>query len=269
MTVTAAMGMPAVAQSTEPAPAQHMFSLDPAQLDPTIEPGTDFYEYVTRKWQLANPLTDEHSRYGRFDVLSDSNELRVKEIVLGLAATNPQPGTVAYKVSTIYEQAMDSLRRNNEGAAPIQADLKRIEDTKHEDMKELFYWMHGNYASPFFGAGIQEDLNNSTQYAMYVSGGGLSLGDRDYYLSNDPENVKIRKALEKLIVSQMMNAGYNKKTANRIMKNVMKIETAIAEETWTREESRNLPAMNNIRSMAELSEMYPNINWPEFFVETM
>ncbi|MDE6384298.1 MAG: M13 family metallopeptidase [Paramuribaculum sp.] len=246
-----------------------MFSLDPAQLDPTIEPGTDFYEYVTRKWQLANPLTDEHSRYGRFDVLSDSNELRVKEIVLGLAATNPQPGTVAYKVSTIYEQAMDSLRRNNEGAAPIQADLKRIEDTKHEDMKELFYWMHGNYASPFFGAGIQEDLNNSTQYAMYVSGGGLSLGDRDYYLSSDPENVKIRKALEKLIVSQMMNAGYNKKTANRIMKNVMKIETAIAEETWTREESRNLPAMNNIRSMAELSEMYPNINWPEFFVETM
>ncbi|MDE5800872.1 MAG: M13 family metallopeptidase, partial [Paramuribaculum sp.] len=269
MTVTAAMGMPAVAQSTEPAPAQHMFSLDPAQLDPTIEPGTDFYEYVTHKWQLANPLTDEHSRYGRFDVLSDSNELRVKEIVLGLAATNPQPGTVAYKVSTIYEQAMDSLRRNNEGAAPIQADLKRIENTKHEDMKELFYWMHGNYASPFFGAGIQEDLNNSTQYAMYVSGGGLSLGDRDYYLSNDPENVKIRKALEKLIVSQMMNAGYNKKTANRIMKNVMKIETAIAEETWTREESRNLPAMNNIRSMAELSEMYPNINWPEFFVETM
>ncbi len=269
VTVTAAMGMPAVAQSTEPAPAQHMFSLDPAQLDPTIEPGTDFYEYVTRKWQLANPLTDEHSRYGRFDVLSDSNELRVKEIVLGLAATNPQPGTVAYKVSTIYEQAMDSLRRNNEGAAPIQADLKRIEDTKHEDMKELFYWMHGNYASPFFGAGIQEDLNNSTQYAMYVSGGGLSLGDRDYYLSSDPENVKIRKALEKLIVSQMMNAGYNKKTANRIMKNVMKIETAIAEETWTREESRNLPAMNNIRSMAELSEMYPNINWPEFFVETM
>lgn len=269
MTVTAAMGLPAAAQSSEPAPAQHMYSLDPAQLDPSIEPGTDFYEYVTRKWQLANPLTGEHSRYGRFDVLSDSNELRVKDIVLGLAATNPQPGTVAYKVSTIYEQAMDSLRRNNEGAAPIRADLKRIEDTKHEDMTELFYWMHGNYASPFFGAGIQEDLNNSTQYAMYVSGGGLSLGDRDYYLSNDPENVKIRKALEKLIVSQMMNAGYNKKTANRIMKNVMKIETAIAEETWTREESRNLPAMNNIRTMAELSEMYPNINWPEFFVETM
>lgn len=260
LTVSASMG--AAAQ-------EHLHSLDASQLEPTIAPGTDFYHHVNKRWQDANPLTAEHARYGKFNVLSDTSEVRVKDLVLGLAETNPQPGTVAFKVSTIYNQAMDSVRRNREGAAPIQADLKKIENTPHEGMEDLFLWMHANYSSPFFGAGIQEDLANSTQYAMYVSGGSLGLGDRDYYLQNDKRNKEVREAYQKLIVKQMMNAGYKKKDATRIMKNVMKIETAIADSTWTREESRNIPAMYNPRSFAQLKEMYPNINWDRFFIETM
>ncbi len=248
---------------------EHLHSLDASQLEPSIAPGTDFYRHVNKRWQDANPLTAEHARYGKFNVLSDTSEMRVKNLVLGLAQTNPQPGTVAFKVSTIYNQAMDSVRRNREGAAAIQAGLKKIENTPHEGMEDLFLWMHANYSSPFFGAGIQEDLANSTQYAMYVSGGGLGLGDRDYYLQNDKRNKEVREAYQKLIVKQMMNAGYKKKDANRIMKNVMKIETAIADSTWTREESRNIPAMYNPRSFAQLKEMYPNINWDRFFIETM
>lgn len=248
---------------------EHLKSLDASQIDNSIPAGTDFYGHVNAKWQKANPLTPEHSRYGKFNVLSDSSQQRVKNIVLNLGATNPEPGTVAFKVSTIYNQAMDSVRRNREGAAPIQADLKKIENTPHEGMEDLFLWMHKNYASPFFGAGPQEDLANSSVYAMYVSGGGMGLGDRDYYLKTDKRNTEVRKAYQKLIVDQMMNAGYKKKDAQRIMKNVMKIETALADSAWTREESRNIPAMYNPRSLAQLKEMYPNINWDRFFVETM
>ena len=248
---------------------EHLKSLEASQIDNSIPAGTDFYGHVNAKWQKANPLTPEHSRYGKFNVLSDSSQQRVKNIVLNLGATNPEPGTVAFKVSTIYNQAMDSVRRNREGAAPIQADLKKIENTPHEGMEDLFLWMHKNYASPFFGAGPQEDLANSSVYAMYVSGGGMGLGDRDYYLKTDKRNTEVRKAYQKLIVDQMMNAGYKKKDAQRIMKNVMKIETALADSAWTREESRNIPAMYNPRSLAQLKEMYPNINWDRFFVETM
>lgn len=248
---------------------EHLKSLDPQQIDNTIPAGTDFYRHVNAKWQKANPLTPEHARYGKFNVLSDSSEQRVKNIVLNLGATNPKPGTVAFKVSTIYNQAMDSVRRNAEGAAPIQADLKKIENTPHEGMEDLFLWMHANYASPFFSAGPQEDLANSNVYAMYVGGGGLGLGDRDYYLQNDKRNKEVREAYQKLIVKQMMNAGLKKKDAQRIMKNVMKIETAIADSTWTREQSRNIPAMYNPRTFAQLKEMYPAINWDRFFIETM
>lgn len=251
------------------AQAEHLKSLNPAYIDHSTPAGTDFFKHVNKGWQEANPLTPEHSRYGQFNILSDSSEVRVKNIVLNLSSTNPEPGTVAFKVSTIYNQAMDSDRRNAEGAKPILADLKKIESTPHEGMEDLFLWMHGNYASPFFNAGPQEDLANSNVYAMYVSGGGLGLGDRDYYLKTDKENTKVREAYKKLIVAQMRNAGFSKKEANRIMKNVMKIETAIADSTWTREQSRNIPAMYNPRSFAQLKEMYPNINWDRFFIETM
>ncbi|HBI57689.1 MAG: M13 family metallopeptidase [Duncaniella sp.] len=258
----------AAASAQAPAP-EHLKSLKPEYFDNNTPAGTDFYTHINRGWELAHPLTPEHSRYGAFDILNDSSESRVKQIILNLGSENPQPGSVAFKVWTIYDQAMDSVRRNAEGAKPILADLKRIETTPHEGMEDLFLWMHGNYASPFFGAGPMEDLANSQVYAMYVSGGGMGLGDRDYYLKDDARNKEVREAYKKLIQRQMQNAGYSKKDASRIVKNVMKIETALADSALTREESRNIVAMYNPRSFEQLKEMYPNINWDRFFIETM
>lgn len=248
---------------------EHLNSVNPAYIDNSIKAGDDFYTHVNKGWMEANPLTAEYSRYSQFDVLAEQSREQVKEIVLGLASTNPEPGSNAFKVATIYSQAMDSVRRNAEGAAPIKADLQRIENTKPEEMEDLFIWLHGNYASPFFSAGPMEDLANSNAYAMYVSGGGITLSDRDYYLSADKENLKVREAYQKLIEKEMRLAGYSKKDARRIVKNVMKIETALADSTWTREERRNIPAMYNPRSIAQLKEMYPSINWDRFFIETM
>lgn len=267
LAMTVALGT-AAANAQAPAP-EHLKSLNPEYFDNNTPAGTDFYTHINRGWELAHPLTPEHSRYGAFDILNDSSESRVKQIILNLGSENPQPGTVAFKVWTIYDQAMDSVRRNAEGAKPILADLKRIETTPHEGMEDLFLWMHGNYASPFFGAGPMEDLANSQVYAMYVSGGGMGLGDRDYYLKDDARNKEVREAYKKLIQRQMQNAGYSKKDASRIVKNVMKIETALADSAFTREESRNIPARYNPRSFAQLKEMYPNINWDRFFIETM
>ncbi len=249
--------------------AEHLKSLNPAYFDKNTPAGTDFYHHVNRGWQEAFPLTPEHARYGWFNVLNDSSQERVKNIVLNLAATNPKPGTVAYKVSTIYNQAMDSVRRNREGAAPIQPGIKRIQDAKPDQMYDLFVWMQKEIADPFIGAGPMEDLANSNAYAMYLSGASLGMGDRDYYLLNDKDNTKVRKAYQKLITDQMKLAGFSKKEANRIMKNVMKIETLIADSTWTREQSRNIPAMYNPRSIDQLKAEYPAIDWANYFMATM
>ncbi len=243
---------PAVAQ-------EHTKSLDVNGIDNSISPKTDFYHHVNTKWQKDHPLTAEYSRYGQFNILNDSSNNRIQRIVPGLPATNPKPGTNAFKIATIYEQGMDSVRRNREGAAPIKAKLAKIENTKPEEMGDLFRYMHRYESSPLFGVSMMEDLGNSQVYAMYVSGGGLGLGDRDYYLLNDKRNKEVRNAYIKLIETQMGLAGYSKKDAKRIAKNVLKVETLIADSTWTREESRNLPAMYNPRTMEQIEAMYPNL----------
>ena len=263
----AGLGMLAVAM---PMSAQeHLKSLNGQGLNQNVKPGEDFYLYVNETWMNEHPLTPEYSRYGQFNVLTDSSNNRVQKIVTNVANTKPQKGTKAYLVATLYESAMDSARRNQLGNKPILADLAKIENATAEEMTDILLWMQAEHGSPFFGAGPQEDMMNSSQYAMYAGGPRLGLGDRDYYLKDDKRNKEVREAYQKLIEKQMINAGYSKKDAKRIVKNVMKIENLIADSTLTREESRNIQAMYNPRTIAQVKEAYPNIPWDRLFVETM
>lgn len=247
----------------------HLGSVDTANFDANVSAKTDFYRHVNNGWLQKHPLPAERSRFGQFDVLNDTSNARIKDIVLGLSASNPQKGTVAYLVSTLYNLALDSTRRNAEGNLPIQPVLKKIENTSKAGLPQLIYFMHKNYGNPFFSVGFQEDLANSKVYAMYVGSTSLGMGDRDYYLLNDKENLKVRKAYIRLIEKQMVNAGYSKKDAKRIAANVMKIETEMAKAALTREESRNIPAMYNPRTLAQLKELYPSIDWEAYFPAVM
>lgn len=272
----AALGISAFAfaQSGQPkacenCPKEHLKSLSKEGISPEISPKEDFYGHVNKKWQESHPLTGEHSRYGQFNILNDSSNNRVRRIVTGLAATNPKKGTNAYKIANLYELGMDSVRRNQLGAAPIKPLLDKINNTPAEEMEDLFLWMHKYHGSPLVEVGFQEDLGNSAQYAMYVGGGGLGLGDRDYYLLNDKENKKVREAYQKLIQDEMQLAGLSKKDAQRVVKSVMKAEKLLADSTWTREESRNIPAMYNVRTLDQLKVLAPSFPWDRFFKETM
>ena len=249
--------------------AEHLKSLDPKGFDKNVAAGQDFYQHVNKGWMESHPLTPEYSRYGQFNILNDSSNNRVRRIVTNLSKTNPKKGTDAYKIAALYDGGMDSVRRNQLGAQPIKAQLARIENAKPGEMEDLFIEIQKDYGSPFVGAGPMEDLANSSVYAMYIQGAGLSLGDRDYYLKNDKRNKDVREAYMKLIETQMRNAGYSKKDAKRIMKNVMKIETLMADSTWTREESRNIPAMYNPRSIEQVKQLYPNVPWERIFKEGM
>ncbi|MDE6231134.1 MAG: M13 family metallopeptidase [Muribaculaceae bacterium] len=260
MKITASAMLLAFGAIALPMSAQeHLKSLDGQGVDKTVSPKEDFYHHVNAKWQKDHPLSAEYSRYGQFNILNDSSNNRVKRIVMGLAATNPAPGTNAFKIATIYEQGMDSVRRNREGAAPIKGKLAKIENTKPSEMGDLFRYMHRYESAPLFGVSMMEDLANSQVYSMYVGSTGLGLGDRDYYLLNDKRNKEVRNAYTKLIETEMQLAGYSKKDAKRIAKNVLKIETLLADSTWTREESRNIPAMYNPRTIEQIEQMYPNL----------
>lgn len=248
---------------------EHLKSLDPSGFDADTPVSKDFYRHVNKGWMESHPLTPEYASYGQYNILSDSGNNRVRRIVTNLAKTNPKKGTTAYKIAALYESAMDSTRRNQLGAAPIREALSKIENTTPDGMDDLFIWFHKYYGSPFVKAGHMANVADSREYAMYVNGGAIRLGDRDYYLNNDKRSKDVREAYKKLIAAQIINAGYSKKDAARIVKNVMNIETLLADSTWTREESRNIPAMYNIRSISQVKEMFPNIPWDRIFNEAM
>lgn len=248
---------------------EHLKSLDPSGFDADTPVSKDFYRHVNKGWMESHPLTPEYASYGQYNILSDSGNNRVRRIVTNLAKTNPEKGTTAYKIAALYESAMDSTRRNQLGAAPIREALSKIENTTPDGMDDLFIWFHKYYGSPFVKAGHMANVADSREYAMYVNGGAIRLGDRDYYLNNDKRSKDVREAYKKLIAAQIINAGYSKKDAARIVKNVMNIETLLADSTWTREESRNIPAIYNIRSISQVKEMFPNIPWNRIFNEAM
>lgn len=248
---------------------EHLKSLDPSGFDDDTPVSKDFYRHVNKGWMESHPLTPEYASYGQYKILSDSGNNRVRRIVTNLAKTNPEKGTTAYKIAALYESAMDSTRRNQLGAAPIREALSKIENTTPDGMDDLFIWFHKYYGSPFVKAGHMANVADSREYAMYVNGGAIRLGDRDYYLNNDKRSKDVREAYKKLIAAQIINSGYSKKDAARIVKNVMNIETLLADSTWTREESRNIPAMYNIRSISQVKEMFPNIPWDRIFNEAM
>ncbi len=266
-TITAVVAMCAMATGAQ----EHLYSLDLSNVNDSIPAGTDFYRHVNDGWMKKHPLTPEYSRYGVFNLLGDTSEVRVKELVMGLADTNPEPGTVAFNVATIYSQAMDSTRRNVLGVSPIADGIARIKSTGNDRaaLDDLFIWLQTDYSAPFVGVGPDVDLMNSNVYAIYVAPSGLGMGDRDYYLLNDARQKEVREAYKTMIVSQLMNAGLSKKEAQRVMKNVMKIETRMAEVAWTRERNRDIQAIYNPTTYADVKATYPNIPWDRLFTETL
>ena len=109
------MGLPSTVFAQE-----HLKSLNASGIDKTTPASKDFYQHVNKGWMESNPLTPEYSRYGQFNILSDSSNNRVRRIVTNLSKTNPKKGTNAYKIAALYEAAMDSVRRNQLGAEPHQ-----------------------------------------------------------------------------------------------------------------------------------------------------
>ncbi len=255
----------ALTMTTNSINAEEAKGVDRANLDETVSPGADFYDYACGGWMKNNPLPAQYSRFGTFDQLAENSREQVKTLVQHLSEANHPQGSIGQKVSDLYEMGMDSVRLNNEGATALQADIEKIENMKRADLIGIVSWLHNGIASPFFSTGVMADLKNADLNIMYVAQISGGLGDRDYYLENDDNTVNIRNEYVKYIEKIFTFSGYKKKQAQKAAKNVLKIETALANAAMTREESRNYAIQYNIRTIDQLKADYPNIDWVAYF----
>ena len=239
--------------------------VNPANIDNSVAPRVDFYDYACGGWMKANPIGDEYSRYGSFDALAENNKLQLKTLFEELAQSKQEQGSVGQKVRDLYLLGMDSARRNREGAQPVMADIAKIQNMKLADLNDIITWEQSNIGSPFFGCGVEADLMNSDINALYISQPGLGLPDRDYYIVASKENQQIMVAYTNYLEKIFTLVGYNKKAAKKAAKNIIALETKIAEWSMSREEQRDIAKMYNPVPYAQLCEEYNSIDWKSVF----
>ena len=252
--------MMALAMMTASASAQLKSGIHMGDLDKSVRPADDFYEYACGGWMKANPLPAAYSRYGSFDRLAEDNNKRINGILKELQENTYPAGSVEQKLSDLYKLAMDSARREQDGLAPAMPIIKRLETAKTKEQLfaiQLELMPYGN--SEIFGAYIGADEKNATQNILNFFQGGLTLGQKDYYLENDEATVKIREAYKKHIVRMFQLFGFKKGAAEKKMKNILKVETALAKVSKSRTELRDPIANYNKMTLKELVAMCPNL----------
>lgn len=243
-------------------------AIDLANFDNTVSPADDFYQYACGGWMEANPLTPEYARYGIFDQLDKENQDKLKVLIDELNSKPQEEGSVGDKISTLYAQGLDMDKRNADGAAPVKEQLAAINAvTDLDELSAVTARMHMETSSPFFSIYIGADEKNSTMNLLQFYQGGISMGDRDYYLLDDEASVKMRNAYRKYVNTLFTLAGYSAEEASKAADAVMKFETGIAETSVDRNALRDVHLNYNKMSLKEFVRKYDFLNWDIFFKE--
>ena len=240
--------------------AQNQSGLDMTNFDKSVRPADDFYRYATGGWQKLHPLPAAYSRYGSFDMLQENVNKQVNSILASLTKKKFKEGTTERKLSDFYKLAMDQDRRNKEGLAPVKPLLDEMEAAKTLDQLhdlQLKYAKIG-YGVPF-GSYFGADDKNVTRNILCLSQGGLTLGQKDYYLNNDKATSDIRDAYKKHLVRMFKLYGFSDAQASAKAADVFRAETELAIASKSNTELRDPQANYNKMSLKEFEESYPNI----------
>ena len=243
--------------------------IDLANLDSTYLPGTDFYMFATGGWQKAHPLTDEYSRYGSFDVLQENNNKQLRELIEGVAAQQNEKGSVAQKIADLYNSAMDSVALNEHGLDEMTAFLacdgyQTSAQITQDWLKQVWPKMLRQGVDGLMGFYIGADEKDSKNNILSIVQGGLTLGQKDYYLDQDPETAKIREAYVAYIRQLVSHVGFGETDAARISDDVMRIETRLAQASKSMTELRDPEANYHKMSYDQLKKDFAGIDWDAY-----
>ena len=235
-------------------------------MNDSVAPGTDFYQYACGGWIKNNPLKPEYSRFGSFDAVAETNREQMKELILSLAEKKHEKGSVAQKIGDLYTMLMDSTRQNADGIKPIEADMKKIADVQtREEALRIMVENGLKGAGELWGCGIGADMMDSKNNLVSMGQSGLSMGQKEYYLSEDDAFKKIREAFKKHVVKMFQLVGDDRATAERKMKSVMAVETRMAKASKSRVELRDPASNYHKMDYTDFKKEFAGYDWDQYF----
>jgi len=243
------------------APRMGAWGFDLDGRDTATSPGKSFFEYANGTYMQKLTIPADRSTFGAFNVLDELSKDRLRAVVERAAGEATATGDAA-KVGALYRSFMDEAKVEALGAKPLQPDLDRLRAARtRADVARLMGATAGGFGQSFFNPQVYDDAKDPLKYAVYLSQGGITLPDRDYYL--DAKFETQRKAYEVYVARMLTLAGWANPEANA--KAIVAMETEIAKVSWTRAERRDDDKTYNPVETPKLAGFAPGFDWKAFF----
>lgn len=232
-------------------------------LDTTVKPGADFFQYANGGWLKKNPIPSAYPGWGIAYLVSDEVRDRLKKLNEDAVKANAPKGSDSQKIGDFYYTGMDTVAIEKQGIAPLKAELDKI--AAITDIKGViaeFAHLHNIGVETPLGAGVGQDAKNSDKNVMYLNQDGIGLPIRDYYFNTDEHSVTIRNDYQqKHLPTVFKLAGMNETDAANATKAIYALEKSLADSSRKIEDLRDPYHNYNKMPLAGISKLCPVVDW--------
>ncbi|HEY7790684.1 MAG TPA: M13 family metallopeptidase [Vicinamibacterales bacterium] len=256
----------AARQAAPVAQTRPIKAFDPAVMDTSASPCTDFFEYACGSWMKNNPIPADQSRWGRFNELADHNRDVLHEILDQAAKPDPNRDADSQKIGDYYAACMDQSAIDAAGVKPLQGELARIAAiTSKAELPAEIAHLQVIGASPLFQFGSEQDFKDASEVIAGVDQGGLGLPDRSYYLKEDARSADLRTKYVAHLQKVFSLIGEPDTAAAADAKSVMTLETALARVSLDNVDRRDPAKIYHKMTREQLVGLSPDFSWAVYF----
>lgn len=240
----------------------------PGDIDPSVAPCDDIFEYANGKWRRENPVPASQSRWSRRWEAGEIAKDQLREILEAAARSEAPAGTSERQIGDFYAGCMDETAVNRLGVQPLQPLLHQIDSIRGQaDLQRVIATLHAIAIDVPFRLYGDSDSHDPARVIAQIAGAGRGRGlpDRDYYLSSEPRFEAARDRYKAYIAKLLQLAGSAEAQAKSAAETVLRMETQFARAALDNVSQRNPKAMDNKRSFADLRKLTPTFDWRAYY----